>query len=74
MLQYVILTLRKSHVAQVVCFKSGIVMMVQQIDVQNGISSNTLVAALPIVPKNLEIGPQAGIVRRLEVTVDAERG
>ena len=73
MLLLVILTLRRSLVAQVACFKLGIVMMVQQIDVHDGIRSNTFVATLPIVQRSWEIGLPVVIVSRLENMLDAAR-
>ena len=73
-LLHVILTLRRSLVAQVVYFKREIVMMVQQIDVHDGISSNTFVAALPIVQRNWEIGLPVVIANQLVNMMDAVTG
>ena len=73
MLLPVIRTLRRSLVAQVADFKREIVMMVQQIDAHDGISSNTFVAALPIVQRNWEIGLPSVIASRLENMLDAAR-
>ena len=58
---------------QVADFKREIVIMVQQIDVHDGISSNTFVAALPIVQRNWEIGLPSVIASRLENMLDVAR-
>ena len=58
---------------QVADFKGEIARMGQQIDVHDGISSNTFVAALPIVQRKWEIGLPLVIVSRLENILDAAR-
>ena len=58
---------------QVADFKGEIARMGQQIDVHDGISSNTSVAALLIVQRKWEIGLPLVIVSRLESILDAAR-